>query len=101
MNPTNPTLVSSSRNPQARFRLLPFTASRVGKLAACLILLASSAQAQKFTWDAPVPFGSLNADQILTNFPGTKVAAAMSAGGPTTVSYTHLRAHETRHDLVC
>src|SRR5665648_451683 len=22
-------------------------------------------------------------------------------GTPTTVSYTHLRAHETRHDLVC
>jgi Concanavalin A-like lectin/glucanases superfamily/Immunoglobulin domain len=86
MNPTNPTLVSSSRNSQARFRLLPFTAGRVGKLAACLILLASSAQAQKFTWSAPVPFGSLNADQILTNFPGTRIAAAMSAGGPTSVT---------------
>src|SRR5450756_3065971 len=23
------------------------------------------------------------------------------AGNPDTVSYTHLRAHETRHDLVC
>ena len=38
MNPNNSILVSSSRNPQARFRLFPFTASRVGKLAACLIL---------------------------------------------------------------
>jgi hypothetical protein len=86
-NMNNPTLVSSSRNSQARFRLLPFTASRVGKLAACLILLASSAQAQpKFTWSAPVPFGGTNADYILTNFPGTRIAAAMSAGGPTTVT---------------
>jgi hypothetical protein len=38
MNPKTPTLVSSSQNSQARSCLFPFTASRVGKLAACLIL---------------------------------------------------------------
>jgi hypothetical protein len=39
MNPKHPSLVSSPRNLQARIRLLSFTASRVGKIAACLILL--------------------------------------------------------------
>src|SRR5450756_646702 len=29
------------------------------------------------------------------------VVASVSASGPVAVSYTHLRAHETRHDLVC
>ena len=38
MNPNHPSLVSPPRNLQARFRLLSFTASRVGKLAACLLL---------------------------------------------------------------
>ena len=38
MNPNHPPLVSPPLNLQARFRLLPFTASRVGKLAACLLL---------------------------------------------------------------
>ena len=56
-------------------------------LAACVIPLALSAQAQKFTWSAPVPFAGLNADQILTNFPGTKlVNGLMGNGGPTTVT---------------
>ena len=38
MNPNNPTHVSSSCKSQAWFGLLSFTASRVGKLAACLML---------------------------------------------------------------
>ena len=58
MNPTNPTLVSSSRNSQARFRLLPFTAGRAGKLGSCLILgvasLCASVQAQTLVDKTPV-----------------------------------------------
>lgn len=45
----------------------------------------------KFIWSAPVTFASLglNANQILTNFPGTKIAGALRGnGGPTTVSLT-------------
>src|ERR1039457_1146279 len=30
-----------------------------------------------YLWSAPIPFAGLNADQILTNFPGTKVAGAL------------------------
>jgi len=69
MNPNNPTLVPPSRTSQARSRLLPFTASRAGKLAACLILgvaaLAPSARSQP-TYSAaaladhPVAFWQLN-----------------------------------------
>ena len=56
-------------------------------VASCLLLATAGAQAQKFTWSAPVPFGALNADQILTNFPGAKIAAALRVnGGPTTVT---------------
>ena len=56
MNPNNQTLVPSSRNSQAGFRLLPLTAGRVGKLAACLITLgiaalAPSARAQLVVLD--------------------------------------------------
>ncbi len=43
----------------------------------------------KFIWSAPVAFASLNlnANQILTNFPNTKIAGALRGnGGPTTVS---------------
>src|SRR5450756_2144680 len=32
---------------------------------------------------------------------GRAVAVLVDLQGPKTVSYTHLRAHETRHDLVC
>ena len=32
---------------------------------------------------------------------GVLVLAAVAASTSTPVSYTHLRAHETRHDLVC
>jgi hypothetical protein len=42
-----------------------------------------------FTWSAPIPFAGLNANQILTNFPGTFVAGALVAqngGTPITVS---------------
>ncbi len=70
MNPNNPRLAPSSRNSQARFRLLPFTASRVGKLAACLILgvaaLSQSARSQPPSYAAsalsnkPVAFWQLN-----------------------------------------
>jgi len=70
MNPKTPTLVSSSRNPQARFRLLPFTASRIGKLAACLILgvatLSQSARSQ-----TPGPVGQwLTGSTNLTDVSG-------------------------------
>src|ERR1019366_9546414 len=44
----------------------------------------------KFTWASPVPFGGLNADQILTNLPASnKIAGAMlaqSGGSPITVT---------------
>ncbi len=41
----------------------------------------------KFNWAPPVSLIGLNADQILTNFPGTKIAGAMRGnGGPTTVT---------------
>src|SRR5450756_1718108 len=32
---------------------------------------------------------------------GALQSVVVGMGGPTAVSYTHLRAHETRHDLVC
>ena len=62
MNPNNPTLVPSSRNSQARPRSLPFTASRAGKLAACLILgvaaLSQSASSQQGPAPAAGSFGA-------------------------------------------
>jgi glucuronoarabinoxylan endo-1,4-beta-xylanase len=42
-----------------------------------------------YSWGSPVSFGGLNANQILTNFPGTEIAGAMFAqngGSPITVS---------------
>jgi poly(hydroxyalkanoate) depolymerase family esterase len=42
-----------------------------------------------FSWGSPVSFAGLNADQILTNFPGTKIAGAVFAqngGHPITVT---------------
>src|SRR5450756_2772350 len=41
--------------------------------------------------------------EILTGISGEMVAdsPSMDEFFPTPVSYTHLRAHETRHDLVC
>src|SRR5428012_7689 len=38
---------------------------------------------------------------VLTPRPFAAVAAAIVGVGGLAVSYTHLRAHETRHDLVC
>src|SRR5450756_1374750 len=35
------------------------------------------------------------------DIPGLEIAGEVVALGPNAVSYTHLRAHETRHDLVC
>ena len=35
------------------------------------------------------------------NIPGKKYEVLGEVFGVTTVSYAHLRAHETRHDLVC
>ena len=40
----------------------------------------------KFQWQPPVPFDGLNADQILTNLPGTLVAAASLGGVDKTVT---------------
>src|SRR5665648_525478 len=45
--------------------------------------------------DAPLAFNIANAGIIVMNIPINNVATSI------TVSYTHLRAHETRHDLVC
>jgi hypothetical protein len=42
-----------------------------------------------YLWSAPIPFSGLNADQILTNFPGTKVAGALvgkNGGNPIIVT---------------
>ena len=42
-----------------------------------------------YLWSAPISFSTLNADQILTNFPGTKVAGALVAkngGSPIVVT---------------
>ena len=42
-----------------------------------------------YLWSAPIPFAGLNADQILTNFPGTKVAGALvgkNGGNPIVVT---------------
>jgi hypothetical protein len=42
-----------------------------------------------YLWSAPIPFSGLNADQILTNFPGTKVAGALvgkNGGSPIVVT---------------
>ena len=42
-----------------------------------------------YLWSAPIPFSGLNADQILTNFPGTKVAGALvgkNGGSPIIVT---------------
>ena len=52
---------------------------------------ASAATLSPYTWSwaAPVAFAGLNADQILTNFPGTMIAGAMfaqNAGNPVTVT---------------
>src|SRR5450759_1150789 len=55
---------------------------------------------------------TLTTDPLPTMGDGVGVASAAGAGGgevaatavpaaPIAVSYTHLRAHETRHDLVC
>ncbi len=66
----NLTLIKSFRNSQARVRLLSSTASHVGKLAACLALVASSAQAQ-FTYTG----GDINANQT---YDGLGVDSAMN-----------------------
>jgi hypothetical protein len=88
MNPNNPT--NSSRKSQAWFRLLSLTASRVGKLATCLLLLlgvamlSQSARAQNYGTDAysiavladnPVAFWQLNDDS------GATIAADSSGHG--------------------
>jgi hypothetical protein len=86
MNPKKPTLVSSSRNSQARSRLLPFTASRVSKLAACLILgvatLSQSARsapsyATAVLSDNPAAFWQLNE----TGNPSTGTLTAADSSG--------------------
>src|SRR5450756_1664707 len=38
---------------------------------------------------------------LVSVFPATVSATVYSPGSTRAVSYTHLRAHETRHDLVC
>src|SRR5450756_562332 len=53
----------------------------------------------KLTFRHPHVFGSMSvtsSDQVLENWQKLKTLE-----GRKTVSYTHLRAHETRHDLVC
>src|SRR5450759_638981 len=50
--------------------------------------------------------GSLSADiaEVLEDgsvSPGGSATPTVRAASSPTVSYTHLRAHETRHDLVC
>src|SRR5450756_837337 len=39
--------------------------------------------------------------QALKSITKSAKVPACTVNGPLTVSYTHLRAHETRHDLVC
>jgi len=62
--------MKSFRNSQVRFRLLSFAASRAGQLAACLMLVAASAQAQ-FTYtgnsnlNSPQTYDGLGVDSAL------------------------------------
>ena len=84
MNPKTRIHVSASRNAQARFRLLSFTASRVGKLAACLILSVSTlsqtarsaeSYGAKVLTENPVAFWQLNE----TSDPSTGILTAVDS----------------------
>ena len=53
------------------------------------VSLTVSSSTPNYRWGAPVSMGQLNADQVLTNFPGTLIAGAMVAqngGSPITVA---------------
>ncbi len=70
MNPNNPTQASASPNSQARSRLLPFPASRVGKLAACLILgVAALSQTARSAPGGPYPTPGSYGAMVLSNNP--------------------------------
>jgi|SRR5665213_1345300 len=67
MNRNNPTPASSSRLRQIWLRLQPFTASRAGKLAACLILGVAATLSQTARAQTPPPPGSYGAYALSNN----------------------------------
>ncbi len=90
-NATNPSLLLAglTAGDAGYYRLV--VSNLVGSAASTASQLITTNGNIKFLWSAPVPFASLNlnANQILTNFPGTKIAGALRGnGGPTTVSLT-------------
>src|SRR5450756_3167215 len=57
---------------------------------------------QELTVTAGTEVTFKNEDSVTHTFTGTDFDSGdIQPGGEFTVSYTHLRAHETRHDLVC
>jgi hypothetical protein len=61
----------------------------IGSTPSTYTYLQVNAGSPKYIWSAPIPFAGLNADQILTNFPGTYIAGALvaqSGGSPITVA---------------
>src|SRR5450759_5191087 len=55
--------------------------------------------AMRYPWVWLTPGNTATSVWIPPN--GTDLSEEQEAASLTTVSYTHLRAHETRHDLVC
>ena len=54
-------------------------------------LTVNNVSSAKYRWSAPVPFNGLNADQILTNFPGAFVGAAAFGGAAYAVNLSNGR----------
>src|SRR5450756_1967213 len=85
--------------------------TRLVFMAALLVAPAGGALAQAQAYPSKpirviVPFPPGGSTDFLARIVGQKLTAAWGQqviidNRPGAVSYTHLRAHETRHDLVC
>ena len=94
-SPTAGTFTSASISNTAGFRYVRYLSPSNGWCNVAELefygyrFAASTSSPFAYLWTSPVSFAGLTADQILTNFPGTKLAGAMFAqngGSPITVT---------------
>src|SRR5450756_2075743 len=90
-DPKNPLLVSVRSGARASMPGMMDTILNLGLNDQTVEGLAASSNNPRFAWDCYRRFVAMYGDVVLDLKPVDKKA----------VSYTHLRAHETRHDLVC
>ena len=86
---TNSTLVLSNVATSATGYYQVVVTNSYGSLTSEYAYLSVQPTVPNYVWQYPVSMGSLTADQVLTNFPGTFIAGAMVAqngGSPITVT---------------